>query len=123
MKKENQTRRPAPDARAELDAVVAAPAQHRVVFENERIRIVEFKVRPGEFVPVHTHRWASVNYVLKLGDFLSYDVAGNLKLDSRTGNTAIKQGGVFELPPFPPPHAVRNIGDAEMHAISVELKT
>src|SRR5215204_2066131 len=117
--KENQTARAVSE---NLDAVIAAPAQHKVIFENERLRIVEFKVKPGEFVPVHTHRWASINYVLKLGDFLSYDADGNLKLDSRTGKTDIKQGAVFELPPFPPPHAVENVGDGEMHAISVELK-
>ena len=116
--KENQT---APAVSENLDAVIAAPEQHKVIFENERLRIVEFKVKPGEYVPVHTHRWASINYVLKLGDFLSYDADGNLKLDSRTGKTDIKQGTIFELPPFPPPHAVQNIG-GELHAISVELK-
>ena len=107
---------------ANMDAIISAPAQHKVIFENERLRIIEFKVKPGENVPLHTHRWRSFNYVLKLSDFLSYDAGGNLKLDSRTGKTDIKEGAVFEPPPFPPPHAVENIGDAEIHAISVELK-
>ena len=105
-----------------MDAIITAPAQHKVIFENERLRIIEFKVKPGESVPLHTHRWRSFNYVLKLSDFVSYDARGNLKLDSRTGKTEIKEGSVFELPPFPPPHAVENIGGAELHAISVELK-
>ncbi len=117
--KENQITGAASES---MDAIIAAPEQHKVIFENERLRVIEFKVKPGESVPLHTHRWASVNYVLKLSDFLSYDAEGNLKLDSRTGKTDIKQGAVFELPPFPPPHAVENVGDGEMHAISVELK-
>ena len=105
-----------------FDAPLAAPEQHKVVFENERMRIIEFKVKPGEFVPVHTHRWASVNYVLRLSDFLSYDADGNLKLYSRTGGFGGREGEAFCLPPFPPLHAVENIGEREMHGISVELK-
>ncbi len=105
-----------------LDAAIAAPEHHKIVFENERVRVTDFRVKPGEIVPAHTHRWASVNYVLSLSDFLSYDGDGNLKLDSRTGKSDIKQGAVFCLPPFPPPHSVENIGESEIHAVSVELK-
>jgi quercetin dioxygenase-like cupin family protein len=105
-----------------LDAVFAAPDHHRVIFEDERVRVMELRIKPGEIVPVHTHRWASVNYVLSLSDFLSYDAYGNVKLDSRTDESEIKQGGVFCLPPFPPPHSVENIGGCELIGISVELK-
>ena len=105
-----------------LDAAIAAPEYHKIVFENERVRVTDFRVKPGEIVPAHTHRWASVNYVLSLSDFLSYDGDGNLKLDSRTGKSDIKQGAVFCLPPLPPPHSVENIGESEIHAVSVELK-
>lgn len=105
-----------------LDAPIAAPQHHKVIFENERVRVIELRVKPGEIVPVHTHRWASINYVVSLGDFLSFDADGNLKLDSRMGETDIKEGEVFCLPPFPPPHSVENIGASEMHGISVELK-
>ena len=106
-----------------LDAVHVAPDHHKVIFEDERVRVMELRAKPGEIVPVHTHRWASVNYVLSLSDFLSYDAYGNVKLDSRTDESGIKQGGVFCLPPFPPPHSVENIGDSELIGISVELKS
>jgi quercetin dioxygenase-like cupin family protein len=105
-----------------LDGVIAAPEHHRIIFENDRMRVTELRVKPGDRVPVHTHRWASVNYVLKLGDFISYDAEGNVKFDSRGGESEINQGAVFCLPPFPPPHSVENIGAVEMHGISVELK-
>lgn len=105
-----------------LDAVAVAPEHHKVIYENEQLRIIEFRLKPGETVPVHTHRWPSISYVLSLSDFLSYDTHGNIKLDSRMGHSEIKQGEVFCLPPFPPPHSVENIGETEMHAISVELK-
>lgn len=105
-----------------FDGAIAAPEHHKVVFENERVRIMDFRVKPGEFVPTHTHRWATINYVLKLSDFLSYDEDGNLKLDSRTGEFSGKEGEVFCLPAFPPLHSVKNIGESEMHGISIELK-
>ena len=51
------------------DAVQAAPASHRVVFENAFIRIVHVTLPPaGSSEPMHTHRWPSV--------FLGYDTGG-----------------------------------------------
>jgi quercetin dioxygenase-like cupin family protein len=105
-----------------MDAVIAAPDHHRVIFENEQVRVMELKVNPGEIVPVHTHRWATVNYVLSHSDFLSFDADGNVKLDSRTDESGMKEGAVFCLPPNPPLHSVKNIGAGELRGITVELK-
>ena len=105
-----------------LDGVVAAPDHHRVVYEDERVRLVELRVPPGDLVPVHTHRWPTINYVLGWSDFQSYDAEGRLKLDSRTDASEIREGAVFRLPALPPPHAVKNVGDRLLLGISVELK-
>ena len=43
-----------------LDAVVAAPANHIVLFENERLRVLEVILEPDEEEPAHHHRWPSV---------------------------------------------------------------
>jgi quercetin dioxygenase-like cupin family protein len=122
MKKENVENQLIQIHPESLDGVIAAPEHHRVIFENERVRVVELRVKPGETVPVHTHRWATVNYVVSLSDFLSYDADGNIKLDSRAVKTDIKEGAVFYLPPYPPPHKVENIGASEIQGIAVELK-
>jgi quercetin dioxygenase-like cupin family protein len=105
-----------------MDAVIAAPDHHKVIFENERVRVLELKVKPGEIVPVHTHQWATVNYVVSHSDFLSYDAEGRVKLDSRTDESGMKEGAVFSLPPNPPLHSVKNIGAGELRGITVELK-
>lgn len=105
-----------------MDGVIAAPYHHKTIFENERVRVVEFKVGPGEIVPLHTHKWPTVNYVLALSEFLSYDRDGNLKHDSRNGGNKQKVGELFYLPAFPPLHSVENIGEGEIHGIAVELK-
>jgi len=119
MKNENNTNQLQFEA---LDAVHAAPEHHRVVFENERVRIMELRVQPGDVVPVHTHRWATVNYVVRMSDFLSLDADGNIKLDTRTGQFGGREGEAFYLPPFPPLHSVENVGDCELHGITVEFK-
>src|SRR6516162_2359223 len=59
---------PWPDS---LDAVIAAPRHHKLMFENERVRILEVRIPPGETVPVHTHRWPSAIYVAKQSDFIA----------------------------------------------------
>ena len=45
-----------------LDAVKAAPGSHKVLFENEKIRILEVTVDPYGFEPMHTHRYPSVMF-------------------------------------------------------------
>ena len=43
-----------------FDAVVAAPKNHKVVFENERLRVLEVTLESGDEEPIHHHRWPSV---------------------------------------------------------------
>ena len=43
-----------------LDAVVAAPANHKVLFENDNLRVLEVNLAPDEEEPVHHHRWRSI---------------------------------------------------------------
>jgi hypothetical protein len=54
----------------ELDALVAAPAHHLLLLENERVRVLETRIPAGETTAVHTHRWPSVQYVADSPDFI-----------------------------------------------------
>jgi hypothetical protein len=36
-----------------LDAVVAAPNHHKVIFENERLRVLEVTLEPNDEEPIH----------------------------------------------------------------------
>ena len=47
-----------------LDALVAAADFHRLVLETDDVRVLETTIGPGQTVPLHTHRWPSVLYVL-----------------------------------------------------------
>ena len=59
-----------------LDALVAAPAQHRLLFENAHVRVIDTRIAPGEQTPVHTHRWPAIHYVVSWSEFVRRDAAG-----------------------------------------------
>ena len=42
----------------QLDAVAAAPEHHKVLLENDQIRVLETLILPGEETAVHTHVWS-----------------------------------------------------------------
>ena len=104
-----------------LDAMVAAPEHHEVLLENERVRVLDSRIKPGDTVPVHTHRWASVLYILGTSDFIRYDNEGNAVFDSRTKESSIVGGTVTWSPPLLA-HSVENVGNTEIRVVSIELK-
>ena len=105
-----------------LDAMVAAPEHHELLLENERVRVLDSLIKPGEKVPVHSHRWSSVLYILVTSDFVRYDDDGNIVFDSRTATQAMPQAGAALWSPPLRPHSVENVGAGELRVISIELK-
>lgn len=118
QEKKNNSEQELDDA---LDAMNAAPDHHKVLLENERVRVLDSWIKPGGQTPVHTHRWASVLYILGTSDFVRCDEEGNVVFDSRNAPVDIKTGMALWSPPLQP-HSVRNVGDTEIHIISVEIK-
>lgn len=104
-----------------LDAMVAAPDHHDVLLENERVRVLDTRLGPGERTPVHTHCWPAVLYVLGWSDFVRHDPDGNVILDSRAKGLQPAIGSVLWSAPLQP-HFVENVGDSDLHIIAVELK-
>src|SRR5215510_11255933 len=68
---------------ASMDAVAAAPGNHRVLLENERVRVVEITVAPGEREPVHAHCLPGVVYVMYEGKYRDYDAQGKLQSEGK----------------------------------------
>jgi len=108
---------PWPDS---LDALTAAPQNHNLILENEQVRVLSVHIAPGDFVPVHTHRWPSVIYTLSAGDFIRRDGDGRVLADTRSQPES-KPSTVAWLGPLPP-HSVENVGESEIRLFSVELK-
>jgi len=110
---------PYPDS---LDALVAAPQFHRVLFENEQVRVLEVRVGPHQREPVHTHRWPSVIYKDQVGKGRYYDGSGQLRFEStkpyQAGPAFVRAR--WQAPEGP--HAVENTDEMADRFIRVELK-
>lgn len=104
-----------------LDAMAAAPNHHRVLLENEHVRVLDTQLGPGEQTPVHAHQWPAVLYVVGWSDFVRYDPEGQVLVDSKALGIAPAPGASLWSGPLPP-HYVRNVGHDELRIIAVELK-
>jgi hypothetical protein len=105
----------------ELDALVAAPDHHSLLYENDRVRVLDTRIGPGDQTPVHTHRWPAALYILSWSHIVRRDDLGAVLLDSRTVPALQHPSPVLWSAPLPP-HSLQNVGDAEARIISVELK-
>jgi hypothetical protein len=104
-----------------LDALVAAPESHRLIFENDVVRVLETRIAPGATTPVHTHRWPGVLYVLSFGHFVRRDDEGTVLVDSRDSG-ALPQPGAALWSAALPRHTLENVDTTEIRVIGVELK-
>jgi hypothetical protein len=110
-----------------LDAVAAAPANHRVLFENERLRVLEVNLAPDEEEPTHHHRWPSV-FVLDQVQGPVHDMApdGTMLPPNRDVMQAIQAWDgrgclVVHMAPQPAGR-VLNASGKPIHGIRVEMK-
>lgn len=104
-----------------LDALVAAPAQHRLLFENAFVRVLDTRIGPGERTPVHTHRWPAAHYVLSWSDFVRRDADGTVLVDTRATGAQTSPEALWSDPL--PPHSLENVGTAAIHIITTEVKS
>jgi mannose-6-phosphate isomerase-like protein (cupin superfamily) len=106
----------------EKDAVIAAPKNHKILLENENVRVLEVTVLPGETEPVHSHRWRSVLYIQSAGDFIDRDGAGTIIFDSRQSKTPLPLPMTMWKEPEAP-HSVENLSKTiTLRLIRVEMK-
>jgi hypothetical protein len=104
-----------------LDALVAAPGHHKLLLENEGVRLLEVRIPAGEFFPVHKHRWPRVIFTVSAGDFIRRDDQGKLLLDTRVTPFPSPRPPAEWLPPLPP-HSIENLGATEIRLRTVESK-
>ncbi len=105
----------------DLDAVVAAPGFHTVLFEDARVRVLDGRVPPGATVPVHTHRWGGVLYILGSSDFVRRDPDGGVLVDTRVSGSAPVVGTASWGAPLTP-HTFENVGTTDFRTLTVEMK-
>ena len=104
-----------------LDALTAAPLHHRLLLENDSVRILDTRIEPGDTVPLHTHQHPAAYYILSWSDFIRRDQHNNITLDSRANSRDLKPGQAIWSQPLGP-HTLENVGNSPLHLISVEVK-
>jgi beta-alanine degradation protein BauB len=95
-----------------LDPAISNPEHYKLVFENERVRVLEYTDTPGDRTTPHQHP-DSVMYTLS--SFRRRLVSGDAQRD-----VELQAGTVGWLPAQE--HRGENIGDTPTHVIFVELK-
>ena len=105
----------------DLDAMTAAPDHHALLLENDKVRVLDSVVRPGDSTPIHTHRWPGVLYIVGSSEFVREDDRGNILFDSRTSVTKPQPGSAVWSGPLQP-HFVTNVGESDIRVISIEIK-
>jgi hypothetical protein len=104
-----------------LDALRAAPETHRLLFENDAVRVLETQIAPGETTKLHTHRWPGVLYVISFGHFVRRDGEGSVLVDSRNAGALPEPGTAVWSGAFSP-HTLDSVDTIGIHVIGVELK-
>lgn len=95
------------------DAVKIAPHLHEVLFENDKLRVLKVKVKPGDKADMHWHP-ENVSYVLSPGK-IRFKNADGSTVDIELANEQVRASKAGS-------HAIENIGNLEFQAIQVELK-
>ncbi len=97
----------------ERDPVKLAPETYRVLLENDHVRVLEIRLKPGAKSPMHSHP-PYVAYALSRFKIRLTMPGGQTKQmvfwDGETGWSDAET------------HAVENLGDTELHALNIELK-
>ena len=96
------------------DVLKAAAKAYRLLMENEKVRVLDIRLKPGEKAPMHNHPSSHVVYVLNNARFkLTFP-------DGKTGEFDLKAGQALWLEAGS--HATENIGTTEGHNLVVEIK-
>jgi quercetin dioxygenase-like cupin family protein len=94
------------------DPTVTDPDKYKAIFENERVRVLEYKDKPGDRTSPHRHP-DSVMYTLS--SFRRRLVHGDRAVD-----VELEAGHVGWLDAQE--HHGENIGDTDTHVLFIELK-
>jgi len=95
-----------------LDPTVTDPDLYKVVFENARVRILEYRDQPG--ARTHPHRHPD-SVMVTLSAFQRRVTAGTRTVDVQLRAGEARWVGAQE-------HSGENIGDSETRSIFIELK-
>jgi quercetin dioxygenase-like cupin family protein len=96
------------------DVLEAAANAYELLMENERVRVLAIRLKPGEKAPMHNHPSDHVVYVLNDAKFrLTFPDGKSDDIDLNSGLTLWLEAGA---------HEAENIGNTDGHNLVVEIK-
>ena len=104
-----------------FEPIIAAGEYHSVVLENDRIRVLQVEIMPGETVPFHQHGMPSIFVTLEPASLLFRDMSGKaIRVVERSSFSELPHVEWRETPPAP--RSVENVDTVSMRALRIELK-
>ena len=104
-----------------FEPIIAAGEYHSVVLENDRVRVLQVEIMPGETVPFHQHGMPSVFVTLEPASLLFRDMSGKaIRVVERSSFSDLPHVEWRETPPAP--RSVENVDTVSMRALRIELK-
>jgi len=96
------------------DVLKAAANAYKLLMENEKVRVMDIHLRPGEKAPMHNHPDDHVVYVVNNARFrLTFADGKSNDVDLKTGQALWMEAGS---------HATENVGRTDGHNLVIEIK-
>lgn len=96
------------------DPAKLAPQYYKVLLENDHVRVIDYRLKPGEKEPMHSHPSGVVVY------FFSDSKIRTTLPDGKTTEDFKSAGDTLWREPVT--HSGENIGNTEAHALLIEPK-
>ena len=97
-----------------LDVLEVPNSGYNLIMENEKVRVMEMKLKPGEKSVMHNHPHDHVVYVFSNAKFkLSFPDGNSSEFELEAGQALWIEAG---------PHETENIGTTNGHNLVTEIK-
>ncbi|MBI1755144.1 hypothetical protein HY250_03890 [Candidatus Azambacteria bacterium] len=97
-----------------LDVLKSAANAYKLVLENDKIRVLEVTLKPGEKAAMHNHPNAYFIYMMNDAKVkLDFPDGKSGEFDLKTGHTGMRDAGS---------HEIINIGTTIVRNLIIELK-
>jgi len=96
------------------DVLKVANNGYNLLMENEKVRVMEVRLKPGQKSPMHNHPNDHVVYVINDAKFkLSFPDGKSSEFELKKGKALWIEAG---------PHETENIGKTDGHNLVIEIK-
>jgi beta-alanine degradation protein BauB len=96
------------------DVLKVAANAYKLLMENEKVRVLDIRLKPGEKAVMHNHPNSHVIYVINNAKFkLTFPDGKMSEIDLKSGQAIWMEAGA---------HATENTGTTDGHNLVVEVK-